>query len=111
VQPISINPDILPVYNGSNALPAYAKQKAFGNIALNYWHFMESDVITSPVQNPGISFGSPDTYAGVEGITTFRGNHSRDSAAYGSRRVVEKKLELVWTKDIGSISYDNTYWP
>lgn len=111
VQPTSINPDILPVYDGSNALPAYAKQKAFGNIALKYWHFQESDVITSPVQNPGISFGSPDTYADVEGITTFRGNHSRDSAAYGSRRVVEKKLELVWTKDIGSISYDNTYWP
>lgn len=109
--PIHINPDALPVYNGPNALPAYAKQKAFGDIALKYWHFFESDVVISPVENPGISFGSPDAYSDVEGITTFRGNHYRDSAAYGSRRVAEKKLEPVWTKDIGSISYDNAYWP
>lgn len=110
-QPISINPDILPVYNGPNALPGYARQKMFGNIAFKYWHFLGSDIITSTVKNPGISFGSPDSYTDVEGITTFRGNHYRDSAAYGSRRVDEKKLELVWTKDIGSISYGNTFWP
>lgn len=111
ILPVHIEPDTLPVYNGSNALPAYAKKKVFGNIVLKYWHFLESDVVVSAVENPGITFGSPDTYSDVEGITTFRGNHYRDNATYGSRHVAEKKLELVWTKDIGSISYDNTYWP
>ncbi len=110
-QPAAINPDIPPVYHGPNALPEYARQKMFGNIAFKFWHFLGSDIITSPVDNPGISFGSPDTYTSVEGITTFRGNHYRDSAAFGRRSVTERKLELVWTKDIGAVSYDNTYWP
>lgn len=111
MRPESVNPDILPVYDGANALTEYMKTKKFGDITFKYWHFLDSDVVVSPVENPGISFGSPDSYTDVEGITTFRGNHYRDSAAYGNRSVREKKLELVWTKDIGSISYGNTYWP
>lgn len=111
IPPQSIDPDTLPVYDGANALTEYVKTKTFGDITFKFWHFLGSDVVVSPVENPGISFGSPDSYTDVEGITTFRGNHYRDSAAYGKRSVSEKKLDLVWTKDIGSISYGNTYWP
>ncbi|NLN65709.1 MAG: PQQ-like beta-propeller repeat protein [Clostridiaceae bacterium] len=111
MEPIDINPDILPVYNGDNALPDYAKKKIFGDVTLNFWHFLGHDVVTSPVENPGILFGSAADYTDVEGITTFRGNHYRDNASFGTCSLLEKKLELVWTKDIGSISYANTYWP
>jgi len=109
--PKNINPDIPPVFDGSNSFPEFAKTKMLGNTEFTYWHFLGSDIITSDVENPGIFFGSPEEYTDVEGITTFRGNHFRNNAAYGSRLVSEKKLELVWTKDIGSISYGNTYWP
>jgi len=111
LEPKNINPDIPPVFNGENSFPEYAKTKALNGIEFTYWHFLGSDIITSDVENPGIFFGSPEEYTNVEGITTFRGNHYRNSAAYCSRLVSEKKLELVWTKDIGSISYGNTYWP
>lgn len=111
IEPQNINPDLLPVYDGENALPEYAKQKTLGNTVMHFWHFLDETIVTSPVENPGISFGAADDYTEVEGITTFRGNHYRDSAAFGSRQVSEKKLELVWTKDIGGISYGNSYWP
>ncbi|MDD4296569.1 MAG: pyrrolo-quinoline quinone [Ruminiclostridium sp.] len=111
VDPRSVNPDILPIYDGSNFFPEYAKKKTFGDIDFNFWHFLNFDIITSSVPNPGISFGSPDEYTGVEGITTFRGNHYRDNAAFGTRQVTQKKLELVWTKDIGAINNGNSYWP
>lgn len=106
-----VNPDILPIFNGDNAFSEYAKEKNFGDTVLKYWHFLGYDIVTSDVENPNISFGTADSYTAVEGITTFRGNHYRDSAAYGSRLVTEKKLELVWTKDIGAVSTGGSYWP
>lgn len=111
VDPRGVNPDIIPVYTGSNAFPEYAKQKEFGSALLKFWHFLNFDIITSDVSNPGISFGSPNDYTEVEGITTFRGNHYRDNAAFGRRQVSEKKLELVWTHDIGFINNGSSYWP
>lgn len=111
IAPEKITPDIPPVYNGVNAFPEYAKQKTFGNITVKFWHFLDNEIITSPVENPGISFGPADEYTDVEGITTFRGNHYRDNAAYGTRKVNEKKLELVWTKDIGFVDNGSSYWP
>lgn len=111
VDPRGVNPDILPVYTGSNAFTEYAKEKIFGNIRFKYWHFLNFDIITSKVSNPGITFGAPEDYTDVEGITTFRGNHYRNNASFGTRTVSEKKLELVWTKDIGAINNGSSYWP
>ncbi len=111
VDPRSVNPDITPVYNGSNAFFEYAKKKTFNDVNFNYWHFLDFDIITSAVSNSGISFGSPEEYTDVEGITTFRGNHYRDNATFGTRQVSEKKLELVWTKDIDAINNGSSYWP
>ncbi len=111
VDPRGVNPDILPIYNGSNAFAEYAKKKLFGNIEFKYWHFYGFDLVASPVENPGISFGPAQDYTDVEGITTFRGNHYRDTASFGSRSVTDRKLEIVWTKDTGSIEYGNSYWP
>ena len=111
INPKDVNPDILPVYDGDNAFAEYAKEKKFGDTVFKFWHFLGFDIVTSDVENPDIYFGAADSYTDVEGITTFRGNHYRDSAAYGTRRVAEKKLELVWTKDIGSVSTGSSYWP
>lgn len=111
VDPRNVNPYIPPVYDGDNAFSEYAKEKKFGDIVLKFWHFSDFDIVTSDVENPGISFGPPESYTDVEGVTTFRGNHYRNSAAYGTRKVAEKKLELVWTKDIGAASGNGSYWP
>jgi len=111
IDPRNVNPDIPPVYDGDNAFSEYAKEKKLGNTVLKYWHFLDNDIVISDVENPGISFGPAESYTGVEGVTTFRGNHYRNSAAFGTRKVTEKKLELVWTKDIGSVSANGSYWP
>lgn len=37
-----------------------------------------------------------DSYSDIEGVLTFRGNHYRDSAAWGKISMQEKKFEKVW---------------
>ncbi len=56
-----------------------------------------------------IVFGAPETYSQVDGITTFRGDHYRSGAAFGTREVVEKKLEMVWSFD--EIQLIHPKWP
>ncbi len=56
-----------------------------------------------------IVFGAPATYNLIEGVTTFRGNHYRNDATYGTRKVVEKKLEIVWTSE--EMKLVDAQWP
>jgi len=37
-------------------------------------------------------------------VLTFRGNNFRDAPNWGTADIQQKKLEIVWTKDIGAIS-------
>ncbi|MDR1833364.1 MAG: PQQ-binding-like beta-propeller repeat protein [Propionibacteriaceae bacterium] len=57
------------------------------------------------------AFGAGETYTSVPGVLTFRGNNYRDAPAYGTADVVEKKLEIVWTQEIGEVRGDGSYWP
>ena len=41
----------------------------------------------------------PERYSEVPGVLSFRGDHTRSSAAYGTATITEKKLELVWTHE------------
>jgi hypothetical protein len=58
-----------------------------------------------------LAFASDRAYSVLEGVTAFRGNNYRNSASFGTRDVVEKKLEIVWTQDTGAISASNSFWP
>lgn len=58
-----------------------------------------------------VAFGDASTYTEVEGVLAFRGNHARTSPAWGTRSVKDKKLEIVWTHEIGAISGEGSYWP
>ncbi len=58
-----------------------------------------------------VAFGDPATYTDVPGVLTFRGNNYRNGGAYGTANVREKKLEIVWSKEIGEIRGDGSYWP
>ena len=77
---------------------------------LDYWVFQNGNPIDYTAQD-SIHFGAPEEYADMKGVTAFRGNNYRDSAAYGTRTVTDKKLEIVWTHDLGAISAENSYWP
>ena len=49
------------------------------------------------------SFDFPETYTSVSGITTFRGNNFRNTAAYGFVAPEESKLNVSYKFRIGSI--------
>ena len=62
---------------------------------------------TTPLQsyqreNP-ISFGEPEDYFALPGVSTFRGNNYRNSPSYGTAVVETKTLSTVWSHDTGVI--------
>lgn len=59
--------------------------------------------LTDYRRNYNLIFSPADTYAAVEGITTFRGNNFRNTASYGIAAVKEQKLEKAWSVRIGYI--------
>nr|NLI51599.1 PQQ-binding-like beta-propeller repeat protein [Propionibacterium sp.] len=60
-----------------------------------------------------IAFGDPVTYTdpAVKGVLTFRGNNHRTGGAYGTADVLAKRLQIVWTKEIGEVRGEGSYWP
>ncbi|MDR1620286.1 MAG: PQQ-binding-like beta-propeller repeat protein [Clostridiales bacterium] len=60
--------------------------------------------ISQSYTSPGdIFFGPADAFSFVEGVTTFRGNNYRDSAAYGTADITLKTLTHVWSAATGSM--------
>jgi hypothetical protein len=79
----------------------------FGNIV--WWHYAEGTKLLKDYQAAEpVAFGVPSTFTQIPGVLTFRGNNYRDAPAYGTADVTQKKLEVVWTKNIGAISGTGT---
>lgn len=58
-----------------------------------------------------LSFGKPEEYSKIAGITGFRGNNYRNSASYGTADVKQQKLEKVWFAKTGYIdSWTGVGW-
>lgn len=49
------------------------------------------------------SFGKAGSYTSVQGITTFGGNHYRNSFSYGTATVAMRSLSQVWSYSVGSL--------
>jgi len=78
---------------------------------LYYWVFENGKPVEYTPRDE-IIFGSHEEYADIGGVLAFRGNNYRNSASYGTRKISEKKLEIVWSHKIGAISTsDGGYWP
>ena len=97
------------IFNGSNAFSDAASLTPDGSI--KYWVLQNNKPVTDYKAPYDISFGSGQDYSSLEGVTAFRGNNYRNSASYGTRNVVEKQLEIVWTHDLGAINAEGSYWP
>lgn len=78
---------------------------------IRWWIYKGSSLQKNYQPEETIAFGSTKTFTAVEGVLTFRGNNHRTAPAWGKADVTEKKLEIVWTKDIGAISGTGSYWP
>lgn len=66
------------------------------------WQIMKNgEMVSSFSRDEKISFGYPDEYFALEGISTFRGNNYRNDATYGVGKVVNRQLTKVWEKSVG----------
>lgn len=69
------------------------------------WEIISGGKIITSYQRPeAISFGKPEDYFALPGISTFRGNNFRNSPYYGSANITEETLTKVWTSKIGSLN-------
>ena len=69
------------------------------------WEIIDHGTIVEQYQlEQSISFGDPDAYFALPGISTFRGNNFRNSAVYGTAVVTEKTITKAWSADIGSLN-------
>ncbi len=60
--------------------------------------------VDSYTRKDRVSFGVGERYSALEGVITFRGNNFRDSAAYGTATVTNKKFGAVkWAVATGSL--------
>ena len=73
------------------------------------WEIFENGVIThSYDREEPIFFGAPDKYFSLPGVAAFRGNNFRNSPAYGTAAVKEKKLTSLWT--VETTTLPGTTW-
>ncbi|NLM75014.1 MAG: PQQ-binding-like beta-propeller repeat protein, partial [Clostridiaceae bacterium] len=100
--------------------PSFVSKTAVGNgtyqkkfkdgATITYSVFKGSSAIDYKPDYP-LAFASDKAYTDVEGVTTFRGNNYRNTAAYGTRDIKERKLEIIWEQQTGAISAMGSYWP
>ena len=70
------------------------------------WEIIKNGAIVDSYKaEQTISFGKPEDYFALPGISTFRGNNFRNSAVYGTAEVELRTLSKHWTRDnVGSLN-------
>ena len=59
------------------------------------------DTYTRPEE---ITFGKPEEYTAIEGITTFRGDNYRTGATFGITDISEKKITKAWSAQLDAFN-------
>lgn len=77
------------------------------------WQVYNSDSqpLASTEGQQQVVWGSGDTYSDVPGVLVWRGNNTRTAPTYGTADIKEKKLQIVWTHNVGAVSADGSYFP
>lgn len=69
------------------------------------WEIIDHGAIVDSYQRlEPLSFGAPEDYFALPGISTFRGNNYRNSPTYGTANVSEGSLNKSWTASIGTLN-------
>ena len=66
--------------------------------------FEDTTPVSSYTRSEPISFGDPEDYFALPGISTFRGNNYRNSATYGTAKVEKETLSTAWTVETGALA-------
>lgn len=68
------------------------------------WEIIYNESLTDSYERQDkIFFDSKGSYFDFPGVATFRGNHYRNSATYGTATVVNEKLERIWEREISAL--------
>ncbi|MEA4890713.1 MAG: PQQ-binding-like beta-propeller repeat protein [Clostridiaceae bacterium] len=103
----------LPGYTAGTSQSDGSKTKTLPDIGKINWRIYNgsNQLLSADPSDSITAFGSPDTFTGIDGVLTFRGNQYRNAPAWGSADIQDEKLKIIWTKDIGAISGTGSYWP
>lgn len=72
---------------------------------------INGEEVSSFRRSGNMSFSSGRDYTTIPGILTFGGNNYRDTFTYGTAALAEKKLEVIHTERLGSLSgWSGTCW-
>jgi outer membrane protein assembly factor BamB len=63
-----------------------------------------STVLDSYQRSVPIDLFDPFDYAGIAGVTTFRGNNFRNAPSFGLTNMSENKLEQIWERSMGGMA-------
>lgn len=111
---LSVDPATLPSWTPASALGDGAFERRMTDVDGTFtWQVLDASgrVIPAYRATQPVAWGDPATYSEVPGVLTFRGNNYRSGGAYGTPTVTQKKLEVVWRKQIGEIRGEGSYWP
>ncbi len=63
----------------------------------------KDELYDSNPQAGSMSFGNAESYSSVAGITTFGGNHYRNTFSYGTPAITLKSISQKWSAPVGSL--------
>ena len=85
--------------------PGMAESSDPENFGMKWEIFQDGVVVDSYQAQESISFGKPEEYFALPGISTFRGNNYRNSASYGTATVELRSMSMQWSSNnVGSLN-------
>lgn len=74
------------------------------NLQITWEISVNDEIVDSYLSDDAICFELDQEYFALPGIATFRGNHYRDEAGYGTAVIEEEAMEIIWSHPIGSLN-------
>lgn len=101
----SSGPTVLPSEPISSAFsPAAGSSSQPDQFGLTWEIAIGDKIVDSYIREESICFEREQDYFALPGIATFRGNHYRDTASYGTAVVENESMEIIWSHPIGSLN-------
>ena len=100
---VTATPELVPV------TPHPPQAQLPSNPAWDYTHEVFTDGRAAAWREENLDFGASRDDA-LPGVLTFRGNHMRQNAAYGTAALSECRFSTLWKNHIGAIDSGYTEW-